>query len=57
MPYPNNDALPDSVKKAYSERCQTVFRKAFNADMKRNKQESRAFAVAHTAAKNCEKNT
>jgi len=57
MPYSSNRELPSSVKGAYSERCQDVFRKAFNADLSKNKNESRAFQVGHTAAKNCMKHT
>jgi cation transport regulator ChaB len=57
MPYSANTQLPESVRKAYSDRCQAVFRRAFNADFQRNKSESRAFRVAHTAAKNCERET
>lgn len=57
MPYRSNRELPQEVKDNYKERCQTVFREAFNADYARNKNESRAFAVAHVAAKNCERYT
>jgi cation transport regulator ChaB len=57
MPYDKNSDLPQAVRDNYKERCQTVFREAFNADYKRNKNESRAFAVANVAAKNCEQYT
>ena len=54
MPYASNDELPAAVKSAYSDRCQTVFRKAFNGA---DGDEGSKFAQAHTAAKNCEANT
>lgn len=50
MPYASNAELPPAVKKAYSGRCQSVFRRVFNDH---DGPESGAFAVAHTAAKNC----
>lgn len=50
MPYASNDELPAAVKSAYTDRCQTVFRKAFNAA---DGDEASQFAQAHTAAKNC----
>lgn len=57
MPYSRNSDLPEAVRKNYSERCQSVFREAFNRDYEKNRNESRAFAVANTAAKNCEEST
>ena len=53
MPYASNDDLPEPVRKAYSSRCQTVFRNVFNAQMERRADEGPAMAMAHTAAKNC----
>lgn len=53
MPYARNSELPAAVRDNYSEECQSVFRRAFNADYDRNKNESRAFAIGNTAAKNC----
>lgn len=53
MPYATNAELPDPVRKAYSDRCQSVFREAFNDEMERHHDEGRAMAVGHTAAKNC----
>ena len=50
MPYATNADLPDPVRKAYTDRCQTVFRHAFNAS---KGDESRSMAFGHTAAKNC----
>ena len=50
MPYATNADLPEPVRKAYSERCQTVFRHAFNAS---KGDESKSMAFGHTAAKNC----
>lgn len=57
MPYASNSDLPAAVKENYSDRCQTVFRDVFNEDFKKNKNESRAFAIANSAAKNCMKAT
>ena len=53
MPYASNADLPDAVRTAYSASCQTVFRRAFNAQFDRG-DEASAFRVAHTAARNCE---
>lgn len=53
MPYRSNRELPKAVRDNYTDRCQTVFRNAFNSDYNKNKNESRSFAVANTAAKNC----
>jgi cation transport regulator ChaB len=50
MPYANNAELPPAVRKLYSDRCQSVFRKAFNAV---DGPEATAFKIAHTAARNC----
>lgn len=57
MPYRSNRELPKAVRDNYSERCQKVFRDVFNNDVAKNKSESRAFAIANTAAKNCMENT
>lgn len=57
MPYRSNRELPKAVRDNYSERCQNVFRNAFNTDYEKNKSESRAFGVGNVAAKNCMKNT
>lgn len=57
MPYSRNAELPQSVKAAYSERCQSVFRDAYNASDKAGHDEGRCMAVAHTAAKNCMRST
>ena len=57
MPYSNNAALPDAVKKAYSATCQGVFREVFNREHGKNgNDESDAFRAAHGAAKACERN-
>ena len=50
MPYATNADLPEPVQKAYSDRCQTVFRHAFNAS---KGSESQSMAFGHTAARNC----
>ncbi len=55
MPYSKVEDLPKSVKDNYSEKCQRAFMHAFNSDYDKNKSESMAMAVGHTAAKNCEK--
>lgn len=57
MPYSKNSDLPQAVRENYTDRCQSVFREVFNQDFAKNKNESRAFAVANTAAKNCMKAT
>jgi cation transport regulator ChaB len=57
MPYRSNRELPKAIRDNYSERCQDVFRNAFNTDYEKNKSESRAFGVGNVAAKNCMKNT
>lgn len=58
MPYSSISELPDTVKSRYSERCQEVFRKAFNSAMSSTTgggaaTEEGAFKVAHTAAGMC----
>lgn len=53
MPYATNSDLPSAVRSRYPARCQTVFRKAFNADIARHDDEGRAFRVAHTAGRKC----
>lgn len=50
MPYAANSELPPAVRSRYSDRCQSVFRKAFNAH---TGDEASRFKVAHTAANNC----
>jgi cation transport regulator len=57
MPYRSNRELPKAVRDNYTERCQKVFRDVFNNDYGKNKNESRAFSIANTAAKNCMANT
>lgn len=58
MPYARNAELPPAVRDAYNDRCQTVFRKVWNNAMNPSAgggsaDESGAFRIAHTAAKNC----
>lgn len=53
MPYRRNSEMPAAVRSAYSDSCQTTFRKAFNAAYDQYHEEGRAFAVAHSAAKRC----
>lgn len=53
MPYATNAELPEAVRKAYRERCQAVFREAFNGEMERHGDEGRAMAYGHVAAKKC----
>lgn len=50
MPYATNDELPQEVRSRYNDRCQTVFREAFN---RADGDEASRFAQAHTAAGNC----
>lgn len=50
MPYASNADLPAAVKSAYSDRCQTVFRNAFNGAQG---DDATRFKIAHTAAGNC----
>ena len=57
MPYRSNRELPQAVRDNYTERCQKVFRDVWNNDYSKNKNESRAFSIANTAAKNCMANT
>lgn len=57
MPYSSVSELPQAVRDKYKPRCQRVFMDAFNNDYKRNRSETRAFQVAHTAARNCEQST
>ncbi len=57
MPYPSNADLPAPVKTRYSEKCQSVFRRVFNATMERGDSEERAFQNAHTAAGQCKRST
>lgn len=52
MPYPTVASLPPAVKKKYSGNAQRAFMHAFNdAVYKEGKDESTAFAIAHSAAK------
>jgi cation transport regulator ChaB len=53
VPYASNEDLPPAVRSAYSSRCQSVFREAFNRAHERDGEEA-AFRVGHTAAKRCE---
>jgi cation transport regulator ChaB len=57
MPYDRNDDLPPAVRKRYSEKCQTTFRKVFNNAVSQqadgSADESAAFRIAHSAANNC----
>ena len=57
MPFPTNDKLPPEVRKRYSDRCQTVFRQAFNNAISERAggaaSETAAFRIAHSAANNC----
>lgn len=57
MPYPSNGDLPDAVKKRYSSRCQSVFRRVFNATVDKGESEERAFQNAHSAAGQCQRST
>lgn len=57
MPYPTDASLPQAVKDNYDKRCRDVFRRVWNADYAKNKNESRAFKIANTAASNCKKST
>jgi len=57
MPYASNADLPASVRDRYSDRCQSVYRDAFNRELERHGDEQRAFAVGETAAKNCADST
>jgi cation transport regulator ChaB len=54
MPYPSNADLPAGIRSRYSERCQTVFREAFN---RASGSEASHFRIAHTAARNCMEST
>lgn len=58
MPYASINDLPPAVRRAYSERCQGVFRSVFNETYgSTDGDESRSFATAHTAARNCMSST
>jgi cation transport regulator ChaB len=50
-PWASNADLPDAVRDAYSDRCQTVFRKTFDGA---EGDESTKMKFAHAAAKQCE---
>lgn len=50
MPYASNAELPPAVRSRYSDRCQSAFRKAFNAS---SGDEATHFRIAHSAARNC----
>jgi len=56
VPYSSNSDLPAATSQ-YSDRCKTVFRRVFNDTLSTHGDESRAFATAHTAAKNCQEAT
>jgi cation transport regulator ChaB len=57
VPYSSNDELPPAVKKRYSDRCRSVFRRVFNATVDRGDSEERAFQNAHAAAGQCKRST
>ncbi len=61
MPYASNAELPASVRRLYRDECQSVFRAAYAAAVSEyryeGRGESRAFAIAHAAAKRCEERT
>ena len=50
MPYATVKDLPPAVKSKYGHHAQTVFLGAFNGALKEYGDESKAFAVAHSAA-------
>jgi cation transport regulator ChaB len=52
--YATNADIPPDVKSRFSDRCQTVWRDAWNSEFDRDGSEERAFKVAETAAMNCE---
>ena len=52
MPYEQITELPTNIRKQYSEKAQQAFMATFNDVFKRTgKDEARAFAAAHAAAK------
>jgi len=51
MPYDSNSDLPEAVRNAYSDKCQSTWRKTFNGV---DGDESAKAKFAHAAAKNCE---
>ena len=50
MPYSSVDELPPAIRKRYSPKGLRAFMAAFNQAMAKDMPESRAFAIAHTAA-------
>lgn len=52
MPYDKISDLPESQVDQYSRHQKEAFLKAFNSAMEQYGDESRAFAVAHSAAQN-----
>jgi cation transport regulator len=55
MPYSRISDLPDAQVDQYSTHQKHAFLKAFNSALEEYGDEGRAFAVAHTAAKNAPK--
>lgn len=53
MPYATIADLPPEVKSRYSDRCQEVFRKAWNRANSDGQSEASSFKIAHTAAGMC----
>jgi len=51
MPYDSTENLPVNIKQKYSDKAQKAFMLAFNNVFKQTKDESRAFAAAHSAAR------
>jgi len=56
MPYSGISDLPKEIKDKYDKGQQEAFVSAFNSAMKKYKDESRAFAIAHAAAKKAKGN-
>lgn len=52
MPYAMNSELPPGVRNALPDAAQSIFRNAFNSQMKRGLSEERAFASAWGAVRN-----
>jgi cation transport regulator len=58
MPYESVSDLPDEQVDQYSEHAKEVFLKAFNSALDTyNRDESKAFAVAHAAAQRADEET
>lgn len=51
MPYGTNQELPDSVKDSLPDAAQDIFRKSFNAALKKYEKEDRAFKIAWAAVR------